>query len=41
MLKTLLLGHSRFTLLAILASIWLLLVGLLLFNDFEREYQEA
>jgi len=40
-LKTLLLGHSRFTLLATLASIWLLLVGLLLFNDFEREYQEA
>ena len=40
-LKTLLLGQSRFTLFSELACVWLLLVGLLLFNDFKREYQGA
>jgi diguanylate cyclase (GGDEF)-like protein len=40
-LKTVLLDHSRFTLFTILASIWLIIVGLLLFNDFDTKQQEA
>ncbi len=41
MIKTLLLDHSRFALFSILASTWLVIVGLLLYNDFESKQREA